>query len=335
MPIQAPFLFFSALPKPPSELSKPFRNWSYYNPSGGFVVPPNAGNFRGQTLTDTAVVFEKAEEDTLPGRWRMTYLFFNGSDPGYEVALAISDDLLHWSFNRGGADGIVFPRSANRSAYDFGGVTLGGLHFTSAGLRARRTLRKAGTPPAYHGLYGCYPSRAGYEAGDGGQGMAQSADGVSWTRVSTSVPALAGSSPASPAWEDKVVYQPYLVEHGSTFYDFYNARGTNRFGATAEQSGFATLAAAEFPGVQPSGSLWKADPRSPVLPSGPKGSDDTAMASDPKVYWDEQQQVWATFYFGLGDGTAGHAVIMMAFSTDLITWEKDPAPLSPSAGTLG
>ena len=45
-------------------------------------------------------------------RYRMTYLFFNGTKPnfGYEVALAVSDDLLNWQFNPpvGDDNGIVF-----------------------------------------------------------------------------------------------------------------------------------------------------------------------------------------------------------------------------------
>ena len=74
----------AALPKPPAELSLRFRNWTYYNPAatGGFVAPPLAGGFEGQTLTDTAVVFEKTAEDTLPGRYRMTYLWYNGTKGG-------------------------------------------------------------------------------------------------------------------------------------------------------------------------------------------------------------------------------------------------------------
>ena len=44
------------------------------------------------------------------------------------------------------------------------------------------------------------------------------------------------------------------------------------------------------------------------------------MASDPKVFWDEQQGVWVMFYFGSGDGTHGHADIMIAFSKDLVAW---------------
>lgn len=92
-----------------SQLSQRFRNWHYFNGTfNGFVVPPTAGNFRGQSLTDTAIVFEKTPEDTLPGgRWRMSYLFFNNTKGGYgyETAIATSDDLLNWSFGKGGDDG--------------------------------------------------------------------------------------------------------------------------------------------------------------------------------------------------------------------------------------
>ena len=38
------------------------------------------------------------------------------------------------------------------------------------------------------------------------------------------------------------------------------------------------------------------------------------------------------FYFGLGDGTHGHAVILAAYSDDLLTWEKDPVPLYGAGG---
>lgn len=63
-------------------LSNGYRNWSYYiGPFDGFVVPPLAGNFSGQSLTDTPLVYEKTPEDTLGGGYRMTYLFFNNTKP--------------------------------------------------------------------------------------------------------------------------------------------------------------------------------------------------------------------------------------------------------------
>ena len=52
----------------------------------------------GKTLFDLS-----SPEDTLPGQFRMTYLFFNGTkgSNGYEVGFATSDDLLNWDFNKG------------------------------------------------------------------------------------------------------------------------------------------------------------------------------------------------------------------------------------------
>lgn len=130
---------------PVSELSKKFRNWTYYTGGkyGGFVVPPDAGNFTGQTLTDTAVVFEKTPDDTLPGRWRMWYLYFNSikGENGYQTALATSDDLVNWSFNRGGDDGIIFKRNDLPGSYDYGGVTMGCGFWNSSELASRRLLR--------------------------------------------------------------------------------------------------------------------------------------------------------------------------------------------------
>ena len=315
----------SALPAPPAQLSLPYRNWTYYNPPthGGFVVPPLAGGFAGQTLTDTAVVFERAPEDALPGRYRMTYLWYNGTKGGngYEVGLALSDDLLTWTFGQGGDAGLVFARNPVPGSYDYGGVTLGGMLWQNASLRSPRRLQKrraattvvdGGGASKYYALYGCYPSRGGYEQGSGGQGMAVSDDGVSWSRLSDTVPVTAGASASSAPWENREVYQPFLLENNGTFYDFYNAAGTNQYGASAEESGIANLPAAEFPGLAPgpassaavseaatslpsfsssssSTSQWKLNPLSPVIASGPKGSCDTAMASDPKVFWDEKQ----------------------------------------------
>jgi hypothetical protein len=126
----------------------------------------------------------------------------------------------------------------------------------------------------------------------------------------------------------------WQVLANGTIYDFYNAAGLNQYGRSAEESGFATLPLSELPGIDHTKnvSLWHRDRRSPVIKSGPPGACDTAMASDPKVFWDEEQGVWVMFYFGLGDGTHGHADIMIAFSRDLIRWDKDERPLYRAGG---
>ena len=115
-------------------------------------------------------------------------------------------------------------------------------------------------------------------------------------------------------------------------YNFFNAAGENQYGKRAEESGIRLIPSIQFPGIRNNQSMWHNDQRSPVIPSGPPGSCDSAMASDPKVYWDEKQGVWVMFYFGLGDGTQGHADIMIAFSKDLEHWDKDPTPLYRAGG---
>mmetsp|Transcript_14564 Transcript_14564/g.43111 ORF Transcript_14564/g.43111 Transcript_14564/m.43111 type:complete len:502 (-) Transcript_14564:89-1594(-) len=320
---------------PVQTLSAPYRNWSYYmGDYGGFVVPPNAGNFAGQTLTDTPFVFEKTPEDSLPGRYRMTYLWFNGTKGanGYEVGLATSDDLLHWTFGKGGAAGLVFTRNPTPGTYDYGGVTIGGMLLTSSNTTAPRILEKVNGK--YWALYGCYPSRAGYEAGDGGQGIASSIDGVTWARVSDTIPIAPGGSSALPPWESRTVYEPFVVAVNGTLWDFYNAAGINEFGAPAEETGLQTLPVAQLPGIDVAGnrSMWVQHPSTPLLPSGPPGTPDTKMASDPKVFYDTNQSVWICLYVCLGDSTGGHADICIAFSTDLIHWDKDETPLYRAGG---
>ena len=202
-------------------------------------------------------------------------------------------------------------------------------------VAASQSTRRQLPPHKYYALYGCYPTY-GMEAGDGGQGVAWSDDGVTWHRESPTVGALSGGkSKAAAKWESHVVYQPNVVIDGEMVYgksdslltaclagsetsfhnrgcihraslvaaaalrfaDFYNAAGVNVYGQNAEETGFATLPLSKIPGIDHmhNESLWRRDPRSPVLASGPPGSCDSRMASDPKVFWDEQQQVYVMF----------------------------------------
>jgi hypothetical protein len=281
-PIPAPKHFL-----PVYQLSAKFRNWTYYTGGAydGFVVPPKAGNFTGQLQVDTAVVFEKTPEDTLPqssGRYRLWYLYWDSinGQQGYQTALATSDDLVSWSFNQGGDNGIILKRNPLAGSYDYGGVTMGCGFWASSNLTSRRLLRDnqksaastGAAAPAhkYYALYGCYP-KYGMEAGDGGQGIAWSDDGVVWNRESATVGVLSGGhSKAAAKWESHVVYQPNVVIANATVFDFYNAAGVNEYGKNAEESGFATLPLSKIPGIDHTRnvSLWHRDPRSPVIKSG-------------------------------------------------------------------
>ena len=63
--------------------------------------------------------------------------------------------------------------------------------------------------------------------------------------------------------------------------------------AEQEETGLATLPLVDIPGIDhtTNTSMWKRDPRSPLVKSGPPGSCDSAMASDPKVFYDNDQEV--------------------------------------------
>jgi Na+-transporting NADH:ubiquinone oxidoreductase subunit NqrA len=56
------------------------------------------------------------------------------------------------------------------------------------------------------------------------------------------------------------------------------------------------------------------------------------MASDPKVYFDDAQGVWVCIYVCLGGSTGGHADICIAFSTDLVRWDKEDTPIYVAGG---
>eukprot|EP00911_Craspedida_sp_UC1_P002762 UC1_evm1s2026 len=317
-------------PGPASRYSQRYRNWTYYqNDAKGFVIPPNpqGPDMIGANKVDCSIVWLANVGAPLfdtHGKWRMFYTFFN--ETGYQTALATSHDLLSWNTT---AVGRVFSFGRVPGSFDYGGVTFGGLLYNNASITSPRTLYRNPSDGSFYVLYGSYPNRNGYESGAGAQGVAYSKDGVSgWTRVSQSVP-IVSTHDGAKAWERDVVYQPNAVRHNGSVYNFYNAHGTNQYGKPAEESGLAVISASKFPGVDQAtnSSLWQRYAGSPVIPSGPHGAYDTLMASDPKVFWDAEQGIWVMFYFGVGDGSGGHADILFACSSDLLHWDKDPVPL--------
>ena len=209
-------------PTPPQAQpwSKKYRGWTYYTGGNysGFVVPPQPTFANGTTiangqLVDCALAWQvdpadAAAEATAPA-YRMFYTTFDGT--GYRTAMAESLNLVDWSF----APGVVFDRGTSPTSYDYGGVTFGCPLYQNYSVTSPRLLKRTGGK--YHVLYGAYPSRTGYEQGDGGEGVASSTDGAIWSRVSDTIPVLTGGKSAAAAkWESKVVYQPNLVEHNGT-----------------------------------------------------------------------------------------------------------------------
>jgi predicted GH43/DUF377 family glycosyl hydrolase len=275
--------------------SAPYRGWHYYP---DWIIPPSPADGLGFSMVDCPTVWR------LGGHWQMWYTGFDGR--GYQTALAVSDDLLHWTY-RGLAMGF-----GKEGAFDHGGVTFGGPLLSSYDIKSPRTLKR------WHDklwvLYGCYPKQGGYEIRPGAEGLAWSEDGVAWHRASEDRPILSVDGAAE--WEKDCIYQPWLVEAEGKFWDFYNAAN-----GSIEQTGVATSADLIH---------WTRLPESPVLRNGPAGSFDDGFCSDPKVFRDGDH--WTMFYFGVG---RGGAQIMIAFSRDLVHWTKHPDPLYAPGGHPG
>jgi beta-xylosidase len=231
----------------------------------------------------------------------MAFIGFNGK--GYNSFVVESDDLIHWK-NPQLALGF-----GPEGAFDFGGSVIGAFLYESWDVNAPRILKKK--DGKYWTLYGAYPRQGAYELRPGYEGIAESVDGIHWSRASND-PILSVFQKDRKAWEKDCIYQPWLVEYNGTYYNFYNAAD-----GSVERSGVAF-----------SNDLfhWVRYPFNPVLNLRRDGYD-AAFASDPKVFRDGDH--WTMIYFGLGKGGAS---IMVAFSRDLLHWTADPEPLYKFGG---
>jgi predicted GH43/DUF377 family glycosyl hydrolase len=277
--------------------SAPFRGWAYHPDP---VIPadypiPGAEDFHSY---DVPCVFQLEDR---PDVWYMSFIGFNQS--GYNSFVVESDDLIHWK-NPQLAMGF-----GPEGTFDYGGCVIGAYLYHDWNIHAPRTLRKL--DGRYWTLYGCYPRQGDYELRPGYEGVAVSDDGIHWRRAADE-PILSVHQKDCKAWEKDCIYQPWLVEHEGTYYNFYNAAQ-----GSVEQMGLAL-----------SNDLihWVRYPFNPVLRNRPDGYD-AMFCSDGKVFRDGDH--WTMFYFGVGRGGAS---IMAAFSRDLLHWTADPEPLYPFGG---
>jgi predicted GH43/DUF377 family glycosyl hydrolase len=277
--------------------SAPFRGWHYHP---GHVIPanPEIEGFEDIKMTDVPTVFQRPGDK----KWYMSFIGFDGK--GYQSFIAESEDLLNWT-NRRLAMGY-----GPKGGFDYGGVVLGAYLYESYDIKAPRILKMRNG--AYWSLYGAYPRQGGYELRPGYEGAASSEDGLNWRRAKEE-PILSIHQDDCGEWEKSCIYQPWLVEHGDRYYNFYNAAN-----GSIEQTGLAF-----------SKNLleWKRHANNPVIPIGPKGSYNQKFSADPKVFRDGDH--WVNFFFGVGKGGAH---IMAAFSRDLIHWTVDPEPLYKAGG---
>eukprot|EP00986_Skeletonema_menzelii_P013760 scaffold8361_cov136-Skeletonema_menzelii.AAC.2 len=285
--------------------SKKYRGWHYHEKH---VIPPNPtiASHEGIQMTDVPTVFQ------LPGDDDTFYMSFVGFDGiGYQSFIAESSDLVEWTNLR------LAMGYGEEGAFDHGGVVLGAYHYESYRIDAPRMLKRTKNDK-FLSLYGAYKKKNEYEADPGYQGLASSCDGINWKREKDEyILSIYGPGEVDD-WEKHSIYQPWLVEHDGVYYNFYNAKQMPEW---IEQIGIATSQCLYD---------WERHCDNPII-SVSKDGFDTQFCSDAKVFWDEDRKHWVMFFYGVGRGAAH---IMIAFSRDLIHWERDTTPLYQAGGNL-
>ncbi|MHC1763975.1 MAG: hypothetical protein AB9869_06680 [Verrucomicrobiia bacterium] len=280
--------------------SAPYRGWHYYADP---IIPSDfkITGYEKFHNFDVPTVYQLPGQS---GKWFMSFIGFDGQ--GYNSFVVESTNLVHWTNPR------LAMGFGPTNEFDHGGCVIGAFLYESYDIKAARQLKRQ--DGKYWTLYGCYPRQGSYELRPGYEGVAMSDNGLTWGRA-RNMPILSVLDADCRAWEKDCIYQPWLVELGDRFYNFYNAAN----GGT-EQMGCAT-----------STNLldWKRYPANPVVRVRPGGYDQQ-FCSDGKVFRDGDH--WIMFYFGVGKGGAH---IMAAFSRDLQQWTSHPEPLYKAGGHPG
>ena len=224
----------------------------------------------------------------------MSYVGWDGV--GYQTGLASSRDLLNWQ-----KEGLLLGRGPKGSPTEFNAALTCILRDNE--LFGPGILRKVNG--RFLGTYHAYPD-PGYEAGPGAIGLCWSDDLRTWQ---VDRPILQPDD--SCVWEAGGLYKSWLMETDGTYYLFYNARDLKdkSAGPWKEETGVA---------VSTNLVHWRRHPGNPVLKTGAPGEFDDRFASDPCVF--RHGEDWIMFYYG--NCSDGHARDGVAFSSDLLDWQK-------------
>jgi len=230
-------------------------------------------------------------------RFYMMYVGFDGV--GYQTALAVSDDLLHWEHLS-----VILQRGEG-NGWDSRNVA-GTWMLRENRMDAPPVLKK--WDGKYWLAYHSYPED-GYEEGSACIGLAWTDDErlLEWHRLPE--PILTPEEGAD--WERGGLYKECLVEHDGTFYLFYNAKNA-KTGKWLEQIGVATSKDLR---------TWTRHEGNPIIRVTPDAWD-SKFVSDPCVLRDDGR--WVMFFFGYDYKRAQEGV---AVSDDLFRWEKHAQPI--------
>lgn len=238
------------------------------------------------------------------GQFYMLYTGFDGQ--GYQSALATSDDLLHWTHK-----GVILKRDMASGRWDRIGGSATWMIKESDNFEDVPRLKKV--DGKYWMVYHSYPG-AGYESGPAEIGLAWCEDEELLDWHFPDEPAYSWRDGGD--WEAGGLYKACLIEHEGIWYLFYNAKTTGE--NWIEQTGMAS-----------SKDLihWERCQKNPLLRINPEAWD-KQFVSDPYIVKDGD--TWVNYYFGFGkfyeDGHR-HAQEGLAFSSDLIHWEKVEEPI--------
>lgn len=238
------------------------------------------------------------------GLFHMLYTGFDGN--GYQSALAVSDDLLHWTHK-----GVILKRNMESSRWDrIEGAATWMLKESDSLFDIPRLKKVEGK---YWLVYHSYPG-TGYESGPAEIGMAWSEDEELLEWHFPEKPCFSWKD--GDEWEAGGLYKACIIEKEGTWYMFYNAKDKEE--RWTEQTGLA---------VSSDLLHWTRYEENPVL-CVDRESWDKWFVSDPYIVKDKD--TWVNFYFGYGklyeDGHT-HAQEGLALSPDLFHWEKVREPI--------
>ena len=231
------------------------------------------------------------------GQYYMMHVGFDGK--GYQTGMAVSQDLLHWEKKY-----IIFQRGEG-SGWDKGGVA-GMWILKENGLHDVPKLKKV--QGKYWMVYHSYPDQ-GYEAGPAKIGLAWTTDETlqKWNRLSEPILSWENGN----EWERSGLYKGCMIEADGKYYLFYNAKDSEKW-KWHEQIGIA---------VSDDMLTWRRVSEKPIICNSENGWD-SYFCADPYVVKDGD--IWVMYYYGYN---GEHAQEGIAFSKDLIHWNKEKMPV--------
>lgn len=241
------------------------------------------------------------------GQFYMLYTGFDGR--GYQSALAVSEDLLHWTHK-----GVILKRREETDRWDRIGGAATWILKESNDLWELPRLKKV--DGKYWMVYHSYPD-TGYESGPAEIGFAWTEDEELLDWHFPDAPSFSWKDGAE--WESGGLYKACVIEHDGMWYLFYNAK--NKAERWIEQTGMAYSRDLVH---------WTRCEENPVLKVSERAWD-CRFVSDPYIVRDGE--VWVNYYFGydgrLREDGHSHAQEGLALSRDLIHWEKVENPIIP------